>query len=90
MRLSARSGGQRRGGGKQMHYRRLQVLDVAARGDEEVIDVRVAAQDLERGGLLRERRRVLRPGVSDIEEGCGRRRVPAVVRQPVAHDLIRR
>ncbi|MCH7511962.1 MAG: hypothetical protein IIB19_06330 [Chloroflexi bacterium] len=35
-----------------MHYRRLQVLDVAARGDEEVIDVRVAADD-ERIALLK-------------------------------------
>ena len=66
---------------------RFEVLDVRARGLEEVIDIGVAAEDLERGGGLRERRRAFVPGVADIVEGGGGRGVFAVVGEAVADDF---
>ena len=63
---------------------RLQVLHVAAGGDEEVVDVGVAADDLQGRRDLGEGRRALGPGVADVVEGGGGGGVLAVVGQPVA------
>src|SRR3990170_3296130 len=49
----------------------FEVLEVGAGGDEEVVDVGVAAHDLEGDGLLGEGGCGLGPGVADVEEGGG-------------------
>jgi hypothetical protein len=46
----------------------LQVLDITAGGLEEVIDIGIAAHDLEGGGGLGEGRGRLHPGIADIVE----------------------
>ena len=45
----------------ELHDGRFEVLDVRTGGLEEVVDVGVAAEDLQRGGGLGEGRRALRP-----------------------------
>ena len=71
----------------QLEHRRLDVLDVAARRGDVLVDVGVAAEDLQRRQDLGEGRRRLRPGVADVEERGRRHRVLAVVGEGVADHL---
>ena len=67
-----------------------EVLDVAAGRLEEVVDVRVAAEDFERSGLLGERRGVFGPRVADVVEGRGWVVFDAVVAEAVSEDRLPR
>ncbi len=71
----------------QLQHGGLDVLDVAAGRGDVLVDVGVAAEDLQRRRDLGEGRRALRPGVADVEEGGRGHRVLAVVGEGVAGDV---
>jgi hypothetical protein len=71
----------------ELQHRRLDVLDVVARRRDVPVDVRVAAEDLQRRVHLREGRRRFRPRIAHVEEGGSRHRVLAVVSEGIADHL---
>ncbi len=70
----------------QLRLDRALVLDVAPRAVDEVVDIRVAAEDGEVRGLLREGRRPLGPHGVDGVEGGAAEGVLLVVFEGVALD----